>query len=174
MQHAVLQLDERFRRGARDLHIRTGKIEHIGRGIDRPQHAVGIEQRAGERCAETIGKHDLEDIALVDIVLCLFDHFAVGLFAEERCQFAGHAAFGLCGFLAVLHELCHLCKPAQRLVIFGFRFIEPHIRNEDQLLPEVIERDDLIEQHQIEILEMCVVFLCGADARLLNIPPDRR
>ena len=104
MQHAVFELDERFGRRARDLNVGAGKVEHVRRGIDGAQHAVGVKQAPLERCAQAVREYDLKDIALADVVLGGPDHRAELLFGEERRDFARSRPGASCFFSPVLRS----------------------------------------------------------------------
>ena len=52
-----------------------------------------------------------------------------------------------------------------RLAVSGFRVVERDIDDEDDFLPDVVERDDLVKQHQVRVAEPF-----GVD----GLPPDGR
>lgn len=166
VQHAVFQFDERFGRGARDLDVRAGEVEHIRRGIDRAQHAVGVEQTSLKRGAQAVGEHDLENVALADVVLGGLDHRAELLFGKERRDFAEEPSEGLLLFFAGFEKGDELLQLEPGLVVADLDVAERHVDDEHDLLPHVVESDDLIEQHQIDVLEAVLVLLAAADARL--------
>ena len=168
MQHAVLQLDQRFRRSTGHLYVRTGKIEHIRRGVDGAQHPVSAQQTALKGGCQPVGKHDLENLALMDGVLCLFHHCAVGSFVKKRGHLAQQPA---CGFLllgAGLQQLRQLLQPKNGFVVVRFQRIrlQRHIHDEHDLLPQIVKGDDLIKKHQVHILEAFGILRSGAGFRL--------
>ncbi len=75
----VLELDQSLRRSPRHLHIRSCKIEHVRRRIQRPQHAVAIQKTPLIAALQTVRKHDLKDVAFLNMVLRRAHHLAVAL-----------------------------------------------------------------------------------------------
>ena len=69
VQHAVFELDQRFGRGSRYLHIRAREVEHIRRGVCSSQYAVGVQQAPLVLGAEAVGEDYLEDVSLGDVPL---------------------------------------------------------------------------------------------------------
>ena len=166
VQHTVFELDERFGRRARDLNVGAGKVEHVRRGIDGAQHAVGVEQAPLERRAQAVREYDLKDIALADVVLGGFDHRAELLFGEERCDFAEEPPRRFLLLFAGFEERDELLKLELCLVVADLDVAERHVDDEHDLLPHMVEGDDLVKEHQIDILEAVLVLLAAADARL--------
>ena len=154
VQHPILQLHQCFRRSTGDLHVHAGKVKHIGGGIQRPQDTVGVQQAACIRSSQPIGQNNLKNIPLPDVMLCLLHHVTVAFPVKQgrkvSQQMPGRFLLGDAGLLQRRHALqFHHC-----LVVPGFRILQRHIGNEDDLLPEVVKGDYLIEQHQIHVLEI--------------------
>ena len=87
---AVVQVCQRLRGSACHLDVITGKIEHIGGRIGGPEYPVGVKEASLCRGAHGIGEHHLENIAFVDVMLCLFHHLEVGFFGIAEGQGAFH------------------------------------------------------------------------------------
>ena len=153
MQHAVLQLDKGFGRGTCHLDIGAGKIEHVGRWIDGAQHPIGPEQAALKRCRQPVGQNDLKNIALINMMARLFDHGAVGSLVKQRRHLAQQTTGAFPAFLTAAQKLCHPRKLQQRLIVVRFQVIQCHIGNQDDLLAAVVKGNDLVKEHQIDILE---------------------
>ena len=68
---------------------------------------------------------------------------------------------------AGLQQLGQLVQPPDGFVVVGFQVfrIQRHIHDEHDLLPEVVKGDDLIEEHQVHILEVLGVLGLGAGFR---------
>ena len=90
VKRTVVQVCQRLRGSTCHLDIVTGKIEHIGGWIGGPEHPVGIEEASLCRSTHRIGEYHLENIAFVDVMLCLFHHLAVGFFGIAEGQGAFH------------------------------------------------------------------------------------
>ena len=164
VQHAVFQLDQRFRRGPGHLHIGAGEIEHIRRWVDGAQHPVGPQQTAFKGGRQPVGKHDLKDLALADGVLCLLHHPAVSRLVKKRLWFVQQSSGGFLLLGSGLQKLCQTVQPEDGFVIVRFQRVrlQRHIHDEHDLLPQVIKGNHLIEQHQVHILEILrVLRLCA-------------
>ena len=98
--HAVLKLDERLGRSARDLDVGTREVEHIRRRVDRAQHAIDVEQTALKRSAQAVGEDDLKDVTLKNMMLGGLDHLAVARPVKERRDLTEKPAALLLAFLA--------------------------------------------------------------------------
>ena len=103
--------------------------------------------------------------------LCLFDHFAVLFFAEKRRNIGSELACLLLYGSAVPEKLRHLHKLHLSLVVACLTLFKSHIRNEYELLAEVVECDDLIEKHQVYVLEALGVVHADTE-RLLGISEE--
>lgn len=67
---------------------------------------------------------------------------------------------------AGFEERDELLKLKLCLVVADLDVAERHVDDEHDLLPHMIEGDDLVKEHQIDILEAVLVLLATADARL--------
>lgn len=151
---------------ARDLHVGARKIEHIGRGIDGAKHAVGVKETAFKGCRKTVGKHNLEDVALTDVMLCFFYHRAELFFCEQRLHLAAElpAFFFLLG--TVTEQIGKLPEFHHRFVVSDFRIAERHIDNENDFLSDMIKCDDLVKKYQVNILAGFGILGIAAHSRL--------
>ena len=82
MENAILYLDQSFRGSPGNLDRVTIKVEHVRRWVCASEQPVGIEQASFHFGFQSVGKHDLENISFIYIVLCLFYHPAVGFFVK--------------------------------------------------------------------------------------------
>ena len=157
MENAVFELDEGFGRSSRDLDVGAREVEHIRRRIDRAQHPVGVEQAALKRSAEAVGEHDLEYIALADVVLCAFDHCAVLFLVKQRSDLAFEltALFG-CLF-AVFEQAGELLQVGGCFVVAVFTVLDPHVDDKNYFLTDVVKGDNLVKKHKVNVLERLVV-----------------
>ena len=83
MEHAIFQFYQRLRGRAGDFHVGSGKIEHVRGRVHGPQDPVGIEQASLKRRAEPVGQHNLENVSLIDVLLCFFHHSAISVPVKE-------------------------------------------------------------------------------------------
>ena len=153
VQDAALQLHQGFGTRTGDLHVRAGEVEHVRGRIDRPQHAVNVQEASLEGGAEPVAQHDLEDIALPDVVFGLLHHAAEGFPAEQGRDLAHQAAGRIRCLGAFREELPQRLQFHLRPVVSGFALGQPRVDDQDDLLAEVVEGDDLVEQHQVHVLE---------------------
>src|SRR6185437_11598101 len=79
----VAQADQDLGRGARQLEVAEVQIEQERRRVGPAQRTVEGERVAGERRAQPVAWHDLEDVAGADVVLRLLDDLAVALAADR-------------------------------------------------------------------------------------------
>ena len=166
MQHTIFQLYQRFGRCTCNLYVGSRKIEHIRRRVNGTEYTVSIQETSLKRCAQSVGQHNLEDISLTDMVLCLFDHAAELLFVKQRRNISKQLAARFIFLFAVAEKLCELTKFHNGLVVAGFRFNQRHIYNENDFLSEMIECDNFIKEHQINILKCFGIFHITFDCRL--------
>jgi hypothetical protein len=75
--------------GPEEDEVREVEVEHVGRGIDRTQGAVGVEGRAREVGAESPGQHDLDGLARRDQLLRADDALLELLLREVARRLAG-------------------------------------------------------------------------------------
>ena len=166
MQHAVFELDQGFRRGAGDFDVGAGKIKHVGRGVGGAQHPVGVEQAAFVGGGEAVADDRLEDVAFPDVGLRFFNHRAVFVFVEHRRELACKAAGRLFLFDAVLDEFGQVLHVHFGLAVAGFRIFQISVGDEDNFLGDVVEGDDFVEEHHVDVVEVFGIVLGGADRRL--------
>ena len=166
VQCAILQFDERFRRSARKFDIVTGKVEHIRGGIGRAEHPVGIKQTARSLRGQRIGKHDLKDISLPDVLLGPFDHSAVGFLGKMGCQLGFQPELREMGTCAAVQECFHLIERLFRLCIGTLQIFGEHTGNQQKLLSVMIKDNDLVKQHQVDVSEVVVFRFAQAERRL--------
>ena len=86
MQRPIFQLHQRLRGGAGNLNIIAGKIKHIGGRICTPEHPVNIQDAPLDLRLQPVGQYHLENIALIDMMFCLFYHAAVFFFCKMRLK----------------------------------------------------------------------------------------
>ena len=153
VENAVLQLHQGLRRGPRHLHVGTGEVEHIRGGVQGPQDAVGVQQAPLEGGGEPVGQDDLEDVPLPDVVLALFHHGTVGGLVEEGGDLPQQPSAGLVLLFAVLQQVRQVLQVPDRPVVARLGLGQVHVDHQDDLLPEVVEGDDLVEEHQVYVLE---------------------
>ena len=154
MEDPVLQLHQGLRGGPRHLYVGAGEVEHIGGGVEGPQDAVGVQQASLKGSGEPVGQDDLEDIPLPDVVLGLLHHGAVGGFVEEGRHLSQQPPAGLLLLLAVFQQISQVLQRPDRPVVAGLGIGEAHVGHQDQLLPEVVKGDDLVEEHQVHVPEL--------------------
>ena len=76
-QAAVIQSDERFRRGAHDHISVDGEEHHVRRRVGCAEHAVRRKQAVLIRTGELPRLHGLKDIAVKDVLAGLFHDIGV-------------------------------------------------------------------------------------------------
>ena len=65
---AIFHTHEHFGRCAQNVNAVRGYEKHVGRRIDRTEHAIDIERRNGQLAFEPLREHHLDDIARGDIL----------------------------------------------------------------------------------------------------------
>ena len=100
------------------------------------------------------------------MVLCFFHHTAELFFIEQGRDLAKQLAAGFVFLFAVTKKLHKLIELNNCFVVAGFRFIQRHIYNEDDFLSEMIECDNFIKEHQVNILKCLGIFYITFDGRL--------
>ena len=88
-------LDHRLRRAADEREPVELQQEEIRRRVDAAERAVELERRRGGRPLGALRDHDLEDVALADVLLRALDAAQVLVAVGEAAQRPGHAAAGL-------------------------------------------------------------------------------
>ena len=158
MQDPVFQLDEGFGARPGNLHVGAGEVEQVRARVNRAQGAVGVEQRALVPGLQAVGEHHLEDVAFADVGLGRAHHVAVGRLVEEFAGRRGEMAGLVGGHLAVGKQAFHLLEVAQGLAVAGFAFAQVGIDDQQDLLLAVVENDDLVEEHEVDVLETFGIF----------------
>src|SRR3954452_9685591 len=62
------------------------EIEHVRRRINRAESAIDRERVSGSREIDPLRKHNLEDVARADVLLCGFDVIPVSLWRGVRAR----------------------------------------------------------------------------------------
>lgn len=99
-------------------------------------------------------------------MLGAFDHRAVGFAVEQRLDLSGKMPARLVLRLTGAQELHQGLQLQHRLVIAGLRVVERHIGDEHDLLAEVVEGDDLVKEHEVDVLERLGVLHADPDGGL--------
>ena len=158
VQDAVFQLDQGFGARAGHFHVGAGEVEQVGARVDCAQGTVGVEQRAFVAGFQAVGEHHLEDVAFVDVALGCAHHVAVARLVEELVGRRGEAAGLVGGHFAVLEQSLHFVEIAQGLTVAGLALAQVGVDDEQDLLLVVVEDDDLVEEHEVDVLEAFGVF----------------
>ena len=95
--------------------------------------------------------------------LSLFHHIAVLLLAEKCCDLACEPSCGLLYALAVSEEVSHMLKLQLSLVVACLSLFQSHVGDEDKLLTEIVEGDDLVKEHEVNVLEVLRIAYIGAE-----------
>ena len=169
LHRAVVDLDERLRRGTHDVRL-TGVDEiEVGRRVDHAEDAIQIEGVDVGRHREPLAQHRLERVAGDDVLLDAGDRLDVGTVAHGR----GHLGLRSCSTSLRRRDRW---PPTRR---FGQTFQHLRIRpigsvvrgpqlgviqpsghdvgHDRHRLPEVIERDDVTREGQHSVREPEVV-----------------
>ena len=154
---AVFQAGQRFRRRTGQFDVVTGEEEHVRRRVDGPQDAICIEEAPFGFGAQAVGQDDLENIAFTDVILALFDHLAIFFFIEQGFEIALELQRYVRCLLAFADEAFHALHFQESPIIIFFDRVEADVDDEVNLLFQVIEDDDLVEQHEVEVVEAIVI-----------------
>ena len=155
--HSVLHLDQRFRRSPGDFHIITGKIKHIRRRIGGTQNPVGIQQAPLVARLHGIGKHQLEDVSLMNIMPDFFNLLAVFLFGENRFQLFQKASPLNFLRLPMPDNLFHFIQSHHRPAVALVQMIRIRIDDQNDLLAEIVITDQLVKKHQVHIIKTILI-----------------
>ena len=166
VQHAVFQLHQCLRGSARHLHVRARKVEHIGRGVQGAQDAVGVQEAPLKGGAQPVGEHDLKDVALPYVALRPLHHVAELIPVKQRLHRPRHAPAGLHLLLALRQQLSELPELQHRAAVASVGVVQRHVHDQHDLLPEVVKGDHLVKQHQVHIPEGLGVLHLPAHAGL--------
>lgn len=80
----VLDLGQHFGGRADDDKVFEVDIKHVWRRVEGPEVAIHVEGVELGRAGETLGRHGLEDVTFLDVVLELGDKAHVTVFADVR------------------------------------------------------------------------------------------
>ena len=152
---------------------REAEEVHIRRRIDDAQGAVDGEGVDAGLEVEALGENDLEDVAGGDVFLRLLDGSEErGLLrARGEAEFAG--GFLRAEFRQRLGEaLFEAVETAERVGVSGLGFVAAEIGGDDEqdLLLDVVEGEDLVEEHEAGVGELQVVG--GVDGQALDLADD--
>ena len=87
----ALALDDRLRRAADEREVAELEQEEIRRRVDAAERAVELERRRRGRPLGALRDHDLEDVALADVLLRALDAAQVLVALREAAQLAARA-----------------------------------------------------------------------------------
>ncbi len=158
---------------ALETRAREAQEVHIRRGVDDAQGAVDGEGVDARLEIEALGEDDLEDVAGGDVLLGAFDGF------EERAPArAGREAEFAGGLLRAEFRqrlgqtLLEAVETAERVDVGGLGLVAAQVRGDDEqdLLLDVVEGEDLVEEHQAGVGEAQVVG--GVDGQALDLADD--
>ena len=158
VQNAVLQLDQRFRGRPGNFNVSARQIKHVRRRVNRSQVTVRVEQTAFKIHAQAVGQNNLENIAFVNVLLRFANHVTISLFVKQSCYRTGNAAFGNLPFFARLEKIDKLVEFFFRLSVSRLDVVQGHVDNQNELLTEVVERDNFVKEHQVDVVELLDVF----------------
>ena len=151
-QAAVIQSDERFRRGTHDLVPVDGEEHHVRRGIGGAEHAVCAQQAVRIRTGKLPRLHGLKNIAVKDVFAGLFHDVGVLRLGDIAGEARLAGDFERRQRALVCDERRHALERRTRLAVILHHAVGLHVDDEHDLLLEVVVRDDLVEQHQVEIV----------------------
>ena len=78
---------------------------------------------------------------------------------EELLHRAGHVSAGLLPARALQKQLFQMIQLHHRAGIAGLHVVQARVGDQYKLLPEVVENNDLVEEHEVHIRESFLV-LC--------------
>ncbi len=165
VEDTALQLNEGLGGGTGHFDVRPGEVEHVRGRVQGPQDAVGVQEASLEGRFEAVRQDHLEDVPFIDVLLRGPHHLTVAVFVEEGAYIAKESAARFLLLLSVLQEVRQLLQLEFGLVVPGVRVLEGHVADEDDLLSEVVEGDDLVEEHEVHVLELLAVLDVHADFR---------
>lgn len=100
------------------------------------------------------------------MVFGLLHHGAVAGLVKQRRDRAGEPPAGFSLFFAGAQQLSQLLQLQKGLVVIDLRFGQGHIGDEDDFLAKIVKCDDLVKQHQVNVLEILAVRSLTANGRL--------
>ena len=160
-QTAILQAHERFRRGAHDLISVNGKEHHVRRGVGGAEHAVRRKQAVLIRTGELPRLHGLKNIAVKDVFAGLFHDIGVLRLGDIASEVRPAGCLERRKRGLVVDQRRHALERRTRLAVILHHAVGLHVDHEHDLLLEVVVRDDLVEQHQVEIVPCAALDMEG-------------
>ena len=100
------------------------------------------------------------------MVFGLLHHGAVAGLVKQRRDRAGESPAGFGLFFAGAQQLSQLLQLQNGLAVIDLRFGQGHIGDEDDFLAKIVKCDDLVKQHQVNVLEILAVRSLTANGRL--------
>ena len=125
--------------------------------IDNVQELVSSAAKYEEGSEEPSLQGYLEDIALADMVLRALDHSAVLFFIEQRCDLALEPSALFLRLFAVLEQSGELMQLFCGSVVAVAAVLDAHVCDKNDFLPHVVKGDDLVEEHEVDVLERLAV-----------------
>ena len=95
-----------------------------------------------------------------------FDHLAVARPVKQRSDLSQQPSAGFLTLFSVFEQISHLTKLRRRPVVADLNVVEPHIGYQNDLLLHIVKGDDLVEQHEVNVLERLAVLDLASYARL--------
>ena len=89
--------------------------------------------------------------------LCAFDHRAVLFLIEQRCDLALEPAALFLRLFAVLEQVGELLQLFCGSVVAVAAVLNAHVCDKNDFLPHVVKGDDLVEEHEVDVLERLAV-----------------
>ncbi|MPN22411.1 hypothetical protein SDC9_169794 [bioreactor metagenome] len=80
-------------------------------------------------------------------------HLTVPLLIEKRRDLSGEPARLIRTGRAAFDEAAQIGKLHHRLIVIFLRIGQLHVGDQNDFLPEVIEGDDLVKEHQVHVLK---------------------
>ncbi len=99
-------------------------------------------------------------------MLCLLDHRAVLLFVEQGLNLTLQDPRCLLLRGSVAKERFEVLELHLRPLVLGLRIGKVDVDDENDLLSHVVEADDLVKEHQVDVLEVLGVFCVKMEGRL--------
>ena len=87
-------------------------------------------------------------------MLCLFNHITILFLIKKRSYLTKKLSTRFLLFLPIVQKIRKLLQLHNSLIVTNFHILQRHINNQNQLLPDIVECDHLVKQHQINILKI--------------------
>ena len=175
-QAAVIQSDERFRRGTHDLVPINGKEHHVRRGVGGAEHAVRRKQAVLIRTGKLTRLHRLKDIAVKDVLAGFLHDIGVLRLSDVAGEARPAGCLERRQRTLVVDQRCHALERGTGFAVVLHHAVGLHVDHEHDLLLEVVVRDDLVEQHQVEIVPCAALDferrLCVAEHRIREVADE--